>query len=96
MSSSPNYDHLGLDCEEISASFNLQQQQQQQHGHIPHDDEVATEQNDCLEEEYRMDNVGEEYILGTLMVRVLQARHLKVRARHITVFKCYWLVGWLY
>eukprot|EP01082_Thalassiosira_pseudonana_P005669 g5637.t1 g5637 contig2:957270-959428(+) len=76
MSSSPNYDHLGLDCEEISASFNLKQQQQH-HGHIPHDDEVATEQYDCLEEEYRMDNVGEEYILGTLMVRVLQARHLK-------------------
>ena len=96
-SDSPNYDHLGLDCAELSASvfdeFTLKDDSKsvQDNGELQlasnhnkmekigeHEKEneynfyAAVEENELLEDD------GEEYILGTMMVRVLQARHVKV------------------
>ena len=96
-SDSPNYDHLGLDCAELSASvfdeFTLKDDSMdvQDNGALQlasdhnkmekigeHGNEneynfyAAVEENELLEDD------GEEYILGTMMVRVLQARHVKV------------------
>ena len=95
-SDSPNYDHLGLDCAELSASvfdeFTLKDdsksvqddglQLASNHNKMEkigeHEKEneynfyAAVEENELLEDD------GEEYILGTMMVRVLQARHVKV------------------
>ena len=97
-SDSPNYDHLGLDCAELSASvfdeFTLKDDSMdvQDNGALQlasdhnkmekigeHENEneynfyaAVEEENELLEDD------GEEYILGTMMVRVLQARHVKV------------------
>ena len=96
-SDSPNYDHLGLDCAELSASvfdeFTLKDdsmdlqddglQLASNHNKMEkigeHEKEneynfyaAVEEENELLEDD------GEEYILGTMMVRVLQARHVKV------------------
>ena len=95
-SDSPNYDHLGLDCAELSASvfdeftskddsMDVQDdglQLASNHNKMEkigeHEKEneynfyAAVEENELLEVD------GEEYILGTMMVRVLQARHVKV------------------
>ena len=97
-SDSPNYDHLGLDCAELSASvfdeFTLKDDSMdvQDNGALQlasdhnkmekigeHEKEheynfyaAVEEENELLEDD------GEEYILGTMMVRVLQARHVKV------------------
>ena len=97
-SDSPNYDHLGLDCTELSASvfdeFTLKDDSMdvQDNGALQlasdhnkmekigeHEKEheynfyaAVEEENELLEDD------GEEYILGTMMVRVLQARHVKV------------------
>ena len=96
-SDSPNYDHLGLDCAELSASvfdeFTLKDdsmdvqddglQLASNHNKMEkigeHENEneynfyaAVEEENELLEDD------GEEYILGTMMVRVLQARHVKV------------------
>ena len=96
-SDSPNYDHLGLDCAELSASvfdeFTLKDDSKSVHdyGELQlasnhnkmekigeHEKEneynfyAAVEENELLEDD------GEEYILGTMMVRVLQARNVKV------------------
>ena len=96
LSDSPNYDHLGLDCAELSASvfdeFTLKDdsmdlqddglQLASNHNKMEkigeHEKEneynfyAAVEENELLEDD------GEEYILGTMMVRVLQARNVKV------------------
>ena len=97
-SDSPNYDHLGLDCAELSASVfdeftskddsmdvqdNGALQLASNHNKMEkigeHEKEheynfyaAVEEENELLEDD------GEEYILGTMMVRVLQARHVKV------------------
>ena len=98
LSDSPNYDHLGLDCAELSASvfdeFTLKDDSMdvQDNGALQlasdhnkmekigeHENEneynfyaAVEEENELLEDD------GEEYILGTMMVRVLQARNVKV------------------
>lgn len=67
--SSPDYDYLAADIDEISEAQMNQQPD-------PHKPLEAPAEN---EYEYVIHD-GEEYILGTLMVRVLQARNVKVRS----------------
>jgi hypothetical protein len=105
LSSSPNYDYLGLDYDDISTTTELMNNltttkveegglddkeksidtplptitttTSNNKGQI---DKKSTEQLDDEEEYYDNDDdvIGEEYILGTMMVRVLQARNVQV------------------
>lgn len=89
--SSPDYDHLDTSCgEELpSSSFHGSGGNANAREHVPmaacSNDEhpkpmpMGEYDSDCHPEEEDDADVGEEYILGTLMVRVLQAKNLKVR-----------------
>ncbi|KAL3773741.1 hypothetical protein HJC23_012022 [Cyclotella cryptica] len=93
VASSPDYDYLGYGYEETDypvlghedavvavsdagESTQLQQEQQQQQ---QKKQEAPQSSKETLENEYEyiISDDGEEYILGTLMVRVLQARNVK-------------------
>lgn len=96
-SDSPNYDHLGLDCAELSASV-FDEFASKKDSKSVQDDTLQLASNDhskmekigeheneneynfyaAVEENKLLEDDGEEYILGTMMVRVLQARHVKV------------------
>ena len=71
MPSSPDYNHLGACAEDFSAMHDSRQEPMGAKA-------GAIEDEDCYPEKGK-DEMAEEYILGTLMVRVLQAKHLKVR-----------------
>lgn len=89
VASSPDYDYLGIDndCVEPSSA------QYEDGGAVGAPGQNSTDQVDTSNEQQHMEaksgveycyNVevednGEDYILGTLMVRVLQAKDLKVR-----------------
>ena len=73
------YDNLGLDCAELSATaFDefapIEEKKQEETDNMKAKED---EQYNFYTEEVVDD--GEQYILGTLMVRVLQAKHVKVR-----------------
>jgi len=77
------YDNLGLDCAELSATaFDefapIEEKKQDEDNLKAQSNKEDDEQYNFYAEEVVDD--GEEYILGTLMVRVLQAKHVKVRA----------------
>ena len=104
LSSSPNYDYLGLDYDDISTTTelmnNLTTTKVEEGGLDDKEksidtplptittinkikgqiDTKSTKQQDEEEEYYYNDDdvIGEEYILGTMMVRVLQARNVQV------------------
>jgi len=76
------YDNLGLDCAELSATaFDefapIEEKKQDETDNMKAHCNKEDEQYNFYAEEIVDD--GEEYILGTLMVRVLQAKHVKVR-----------------
>lgn len=76
------YDNLGLDCAELSATaFDefapIEEKKQDEDDNMKVQCNKEDEQYNFYAEEVVDD--GEEYILGTLMVRVLQAKHVKVR-----------------
>jgi hypothetical protein len=100
--SSPNYDYLGLDDDDISTTTELMNNltTTKEGGLIKEKsidtplptittinkikgqiDTKSTKQQDEEEEYYYNDDdvIGEEYILGTMMVRVLQARNVQVK-----------------
>ena len=94
MPSTPDYDNLGADCEEEEVQFQQYNQHQEQNDVnvaqtisafpvIPTENEFDNiGSNDHQEDDDHIDidyeAIGEDYILGTLMVRVLQARNLRV------------------
>ena len=75
------YDNLGLDCAELSATafdeFAPIEEQEDEDNIKAQSNKEDDEQYNFYAEEVVDD--GEEYILGTLMVRVLQAKRVKVR-----------------
>ena len=76
------YDNLGLDCAELSATaFDefapIEKKQEEEANLKAQSNKEDDEQYNFYAEE--VVDYGEEYILGTLMVRVLQAKHVKVR-----------------
>jgi len=89
MSSTPGYDNLGADCEEEQQA----QEQQQYNNDllvaqtisisafpaIPSAQDFDNIGSKEHQEDYEIDqeDFGEDYILGTLMIRVLQARNLR-------------------
>ena len=88
VASSPDYDHLGLDYDDLSATYldddggsgnGIQEPDENilisASSKGPNTEAKATMGDCCYAEE---SDVGEEYILGTMMVRVLEARHVKV------------------
>ena len=74
------YDNLGLDCAELSAAvfdeFAASPTKDIVKGNSKEISEDDDQEYNFYAEEVIDD--GEEYILGTMMVRVLQARHVKV------------------
>jgi len=87
VASSPDYDHLGLDYDDLSATYldddggsgnGIQEPDENilisASSKGPNTEAKATMGDCCYAEE---SDVGEEYILGTMMVRVLEARHVK-------------------
>jgi len=74
------YDNLGLDCAELSATaFDefapIEEKKQEE------EDNMKVRSKDDEQYNFYVEEIvddGEEYILGTLMVRVLQAKHVKV------------------
>lgn len=94
IASTPDYDNLGADCEDQEeVQFQQYQHQEQNDINVAHTvstfpvipsanefDNIGS--NDHHEDGQHIDidyeAIGEDYILGTLMVRVLQARNLRV------------------
>jgi hypothetical protein len=91
--STPDYDNLGADCEEEEVQLQSYQHQEQNDIDVAHTvstfpviptenefDNIGSDDNQ--EDDHHIDidyeAIGEDYILGTLMVRVLQARNLRV------------------
>ncbi len=82
----PNYDHLGLNCnkEELAAAtpschYHVDESMNKNKTDDPAVETKATDECHCdAGEGEEDDNLGEEYILGTMLVRVLQARDVKV------------------
>ena len=94
MPSTPDYDNLGADCVEEEIQFQQYNQHQEQNdinvAHTVSTFPVIPSANDFdnigsddhQEDGHHLDidyeAIGEDYILGTLMIRVLQARNLRV------------------
>ena len=92
MLSTPDYDNLGADCEEEEVQFQQYQHEEQNDVNvaqtisafpvIPTENEFDNIGSNDHQEDGHIDidyeAIGEDYILGTLMVRVLQARNLRV------------------
>ena len=94
MPSTPDYDNLGAECDEEEIQFQQYNQHQEQNDiNVAHTvstfpvipsttdfDNIGSddhqEDGDHIDIDYEA--IGEDYILGTLMVRVLQARNLRV------------------
>lgn len=64
MPSTPDYDNLGADCEEAEQTISMSADF----------DNIGSQEYCC---EFDKEDFGDEYILGTLMIRVLQARNLR-------------------
>ena len=94
MPSTPDYDNLGADCEDQEeVQFQQYQHQEQNNINVAHTvstfpviptenefDNIGSNDHQGDDDHIDIDYeaIGEDYILGTLMVRVLQARNLRV------------------
>ena len=105
--SSPNYDYLGMDEDDLSTATELVNNltKTREEGGIDNKEreinistttqqDKTTAKKQLVDDEYydndEDDVMGEEYILGTMMVRVLQARNVQVNICHFlfVIYPC--------